>query len=137
MIDGECDVCSINCEQCFAANICKRCKDGFMLSNYDQNSSVCIACDSKCLTCIESTTNCESCVEGFKIIGSKCISEKMVSFTLKVNLDINKFSNNLYNQVIQEIAAISVKPITSVRIVSLNSGSVVILGFVNVNNTED
>lgn len=58
VLNSACEPCANNCERCFAASICQKCKDGFMLSRADEDASFCVACAANCKTCIESVTNC-------------------------------------------------------------------------------
>ena len=103
----------------------------------NSTASVCMKCAMNCKTCIESSTNCLSCEEGYQLSGLSCVSTQTVGFSLKLNTDIEKFTVDLYNQLIQELAKIVNKPASEVRITSLKNGSVLIQGTIDTTSSED
>lgn len=70
-------------------------------------------------------------------MGSACVSVKIVSFRLKLNIEVAKFTTDIFNQIILELATLVNKTAAEVRITSLKNGSVLVSGNVETKNTTD
>ncbi len=65
------------------------------------------------------------------------MSTQTVGFSLKLNTDIDKFTTDVYNQVIVDLAKAVNKSPSEVKITSLKKGSVVVQGTIDSKSSED
>jgi hypothetical protein len=65
------------------------------------------------------------------------VSAQTVGFSLKLNTDINQFTNDVYYQVIMDLAKAVNKSPSEVKITSLKKGSVVVKGTIDTKSSED
>ena len=98
-IDGICEPCQENCDICSSLSSCDSCSDGyFMVLNSDgEESGICSACASSCLTCEKSHNKCKSCASGYHFDGWKCVSDMQVHLTITLDCELNEFLN-LFDQ---------------------------------------
>jgi hypothetical protein len=60
-----------------------------------------------------------------------------VFFKLKLNIEIGKFTKDIFNQIIQDLATLLNKSTNEVRINSLRNGSVLVAGSVDTKGEKD
>ncbi len=65
------------------------------------------------------------------------MSTQTVGFSLKLNTDISKFTTDVYNQVIVDLANAVNKSPSEVKITSLKNGSVLVEGTIDTKSSED
>ncbi len=58
-------------------------------------------------------------------------------FKLKLNIEIGKFTKDIFNQIIQDLATLLNKSTNEVRINSLRNGSVLVAGSVDTKGEKD
>ncbi len=43
-------------------------------------------------------------MDGYRLVGSSCVSEKVVSFMFKIDVSLDDFDSDTYSKLVQELA---------------------------------
>lgn len=81
---GVCANCEVPCQTCSSKTVCQSCISNYYLYNGSTCTqqcpngfiglvNQCIACDSKCGTCLNTLSNCTSCPSGKLFYQNDCL----------------------------------------------------------------
>jgi len=105
--EGKCVSCDEKCEVCKNStdlNLCRKCKDGFILGEdskcyspisicekgYFNDGGVCYKCDPNCDSCQGSANYCLSCHKNFLLQGRNCVQECREGYFKKNDFECGK-----------------------------------------------
>ena len=94
----------------------------------------CRACsaEAKCATCTDDSTLCTTCVDGYSIVGHKCLADNHLEYTLKLDLEPGAFysKTNAFRSAILSSSGATTDA-RGVFLKSIKPGSTDVTGIIN------